>query len=665
MAAQQEKYRRVSTSWHRFFNFGSQDIVSGRRVTESLFSVARSTVREKRLQRLRQVDLLGRLQQLLRNPQANFRGNQKDALDAVIRGFSPVLQITRTGGGKSLTFLLPSYCSNDGTTIVVVPFVALQDDLQKRCISLSIRCEIWSTGEIQTAPIILITPESFTTKRFRDFLNRLAVRQQLDRIVLDECHTVLDSSYDFRPQLRTIGGILQSLGTQLVFLTAILPPRDEEEFFTTLYLDRAKAVVIRQPTTRPNIQYGVREVTSAEEEDLEGVEIVKAGLAESWDTAGLPKIIIYCQRIDRAEELAEQLNCGVYHSKVGTTAEKSRIVEDWVALGGPIVATAALGAGVDISDIRGVVHIGLPKSLRDFVQESGRSGRDGFRSASIVVFARSSTTATEAISKWVSPEKEDITEYVRKSIGCRRTILSRVMDGVDRGSCQEEEEACDLCTKGQLLVEPSPEPDFEQVGIRDSITWAVGESLERNRQVARETEDFIRRLRFWKDNCVVCYHDQPKLYKSHPFGNGDCQLVAHNQSEWDRILEKVQEVQKILRSRKEIGRYTGCYYCFIPQRECSRWVEQERDSGSFTLVPGGECCYMGVMEAVVGFFLLFGRLRDRDSALVKAIIRRCGQWVEDGATIEELLRVRIKWGKLEASGVCVVFSIIASILERD
>ena len=110
--------------------------------------MARSTVREKRLQRLRQVDLKGRLQQLLHNPEADFRGNQKDVLDAVIRGFSLVLQITRTRGGKSLTFLLPSYYSNDRTTIVIVPFVALQDDLQKRCILLSIRCEIWLTGEI-------------------------------------------------------------------------------------------------------------------------------------------------------------------------------------------------------------------------------------------------------------------------------------------------------------------------------------------------------------------------------------------------------------------------------------------------------------------------------------------------------------------------------------
>ena len=130
-------------------------------------------------------------------------------------------------------------------------------------------------------------------------------------------------------------------------------------------------------------------------------------------------------------------------------------------------------------------------------------------------------------------------------------------------------------------------------------------------------------------------------------------------------MEKVREVGNILRSRKEIGRYSGYYYCFAPQRVCPRWVEKERDSGSFTLVPGGDCYYMGVMEAVVGFFLLFGKLGREDSALVRSIIRRCGQWVEDGSTLEELLRVRIRWGKLEASGVCIVFSIIASVLEKE
>ena len=49
------------------------------------------------------------------------------------------------------------------------------------------------------APLVLVSPETCVTKQFRDFVNRVAVRSQLDRIVLDECHTLLDASYAFRP----------------------------------------------------------------------------------------------------------------------------------------------------------------------------------------------------------------------------------------------------------------------------------------------------------------------------------------------------------------------------------------------------------------------------------------------------------------------------------
>jgi len=55
-------------------------------------------------------------------------------------GKARVLIVIRTGGGKSLFFMILALCLRDGVTIVVVPLNSLREDLQQRCIKAGISC---------------------------------------------------------------------------------------------------------------------------------------------------------------------------------------------------------------------------------------------------------------------------------------------------------------------------------------------------------------------------------------------------------------------------------------------------------------------------------------------------------------------------------------------
>ena len=93
------------------------------------------------------------LRQWLKNmmsPSSEFRGRQKEALWAIVSGQSLDVVVMPTGGGKSLLFMLPAWVPEAGMTIVVVPLIALQDDLMRRCRKLHIRSTTQADLHIHT-----------------------------------------------------------------------------------------------------------------------------------------------------------------------------------------------------------------------------------------------------------------------------------------------------------------------------------------------------------------------------------------------------------------------------------------------------------------------------------------------------------------------------------
>ncbi|KAG6266915.1 hypothetical protein E4U47_005546 [Claviceps purpurea] len=176
-AMARERFREVSTKWHGFFDFHVRDAAQpGKKRKREPFESDRDEARYDRLHKLQQVNISGQLQQIMGRG-TEFRGQQSSVIRAVIAGDTPIVQITSTGGGKSLSFMLPAYCSPHGTTIVIVPLVALQQDLFERCIKLKITAIIWKSGHSNPpASVVFVTPVSAVAKGFEDFVRRFSAQ---------------------------------------------------------------------------------------------------------------------------------------------------------------------------------------------------------------------------------------------------------------------------------------------------------------------------------------------------------------------------------------------------------------------------------------------------------------------------------------------------------
>ncbi|KAL2801580.1 P-loop containing nucleoside triphosphate hydrolase protein [Aspergillus granulosus] len=120
-----------------------------------------------------------------------------------------------TGGGKSMLFMLPAYAAPGGCTVVVVPLISLRSDLMKRCQGLGIQCVSWeSRHPPDEAAIVLVTPESTENPDFHTFLNRQRFMRRLDRIVIDECHVILNQQKDFRPAMARLARFIHRIQHQ-------------------------------------------------------------------------------------------------------------------------------------------------------------------------------------------------------------------------------------------------------------------------------------------------------------------------------------------------------------------------------------------------------------------------------------------------------------------
>lgn len=153
----------------------------------------------ERWAKLRRINIAVELAEMVGSDAVAFRSKQREALEAIQGGKSPIVAVMPTGAGKSILFMLPAWVTPGGVTVVVVPLVALRADMLRRCLEMNISCAEWGVRRPPNIEsIVLVTPEAAVRADFLSFVERLKATKQLDRIVIDECHVMLRQRDDFR-----------------------------------------------------------------------------------------------------------------------------------------------------------------------------------------------------------------------------------------------------------------------------------------------------------------------------------------------------------------------------------------------------------------------------------------------------------------------------------
>ena len=328
-------------------------------------------------------DLDALLHRLL-GPEAEFRPQQREAIEAVLKDGARVLVVERTGWGKSAVYWLATRCWRDqghGPTLIISPLLSLMRDQLRAAEKLGLRAEtvnslnpedwkrILAALEADAVDVLLVSPERLANDEFRaEYLP--AIQKSMGLFVVDEVHCISEWGHDFRPDYRRIAAIIRTLPTSVPVLgtTATANARVQDDVAEQFGANSSKIV---GALARRSLR-------------LKTLRLDDQAARLAWLAEYLPRVsgsgIVYCLTVADTERVASWLQANgidAYAYNGRLQAEDREPLESALQRNEvkALVATVALGMGYDKPDLGFVIHYQRPGSVISYYQQVGRAGR--------------------------------------------------------------------------------------------------------------------------------------------------------------------------------------------------------------------------------------------------------------------------------------------------
>ncbi|WP_127817850.1 protein DpdF [Microbacterium sp. CPCC 204701] len=339
-----------------------------------------------------------------------YRGEpqRQAARAAVLNDEGSLVICLPTGRGKTAVAWSKVLLSTSGVTVIVVPTVVLALDMERRTQELArergihlsplgryayvgsldadTKAQLREAVRSGSQRLLYTSPEAFVSGLAPAML-ACAEAGLLQQVVIDEAHLVDQWGTDFRPEFQTMPGLIrdayanapQGRKPSVLLLSATLAQRPVDLLTTLFSVGDSRAQVVWGSELRTEPAYFIDSHT---EEDSRLAAVLKA-------VSCLPRpLVLYVTRVEDATAWLRRLNDAGFN-RVGAVTGKSsdeqrrKVMEQWRGSEGAatgydiVVGTSAFGLGLDMPNVRTVIHACLPETIDRYYQEVGRSGRDG------------------------------------------------------------------------------------------------------------------------------------------------------------------------------------------------------------------------------------------------------------------------------------------------